>query len=86
MKHDIEECVKRLNLKPGEVAVLRFPDRLTEYDRQFLQEQWARLGLGSKLLILDLGASLEVLVSEMEADLIEGSGEGAPAEGVWVAE
>lgn len=67
LQHDIEECVKRLDLRPGDTAVLRFPSRVTGEFQHRIREQWALMLPEVKLVILTEGASLEVLSPPVKA-------------------
>lgn len=60
--------LQRLEVRPGDVFVLRPSGRLSPEQVQRLRERWDSLGLGGKLLVLECGFDLGVVSAEKSKD------------------
>lgn len=60
--------VQVLNLKPGDVVVLRFEQRLHQSQREWIYRAWKDVwdGTPPKCMILEAGADMHVLRQEVE--------------------
>jgi hypothetical protein len=63
-KHDLEECVKRLDMQLGDIAVVRFTERLTYVEMEGIRSYLAEKFPGINFMVLERGATVEVLHPE----------------------
>ena len=60
------EDIKRMNVRPGDVLVLRFPGALSEQQRTIVHEQMRCLSdcIDVPCIVLDDGATFEIISKE----------------------
>ncbi len=60
MEHDVEECVKRLHLEPGDIIIVRLPRNPEGPEAQNVHDIIKRL-TGHEVLVSGPDISLEIL-------------------------
>ena len=76
MSIDLDFTIAKLELKPGDIVVLKFPQRLSHEQMMHVREYWKTICPSVKALILESGAEITLLTkAELERQL----GEEEPA-------
>ena len=60
--------VSVLRVRPGDVVVLRFTEYLSVEFREHIRAQWGKHASGTKCVVLDGGATLDVLRKELACE------------------
>lgn len=60
-KHDLEECVKRLHMEPGDVVVVKLKRQPADFEAAAVQATMKALVPGHHIIVLGPDAEIEVL-------------------------